>query len=70
VQFQKYSSLHAGIQRSLYMTMSGCDAKVGLSSSTLPTEILGRLRSEDELLALNIPQTSASAQWPCGDDDQ
>jgi len=52
------------------MAMFGCDAKVGLSSSTLPTEILSRLQSEDELLALNLPQTSASAQSSCDDDDQ
>jgi len=52
------------------MAMFGCDAKVGLSSSTLPTEILGRLQSEEELLALNIPQTSTSAQSSCDDDDQ
>jgi len=70
VQFQKNSSLHAGIQRFPYMAMFGCDAKVGLSSSTLPTEILGRLQSEDELLALNIPQTSTLAQSSCDDDDQ
>jgi len=60
VQFQKNSSLHAGIQRSPYMAMFGCDAKVGLSSFTLPTEIFGRLQSEEELLALNIPQTSSN----------
>lgn len=70
VQFQKNSSLHAGIQRSPYMAMFGCDAKVGLSSSTLPTEVLGRLQSEEELLALNIPQISTSAQSSCDDDDQ
>jgi len=70
VQFQKNSSLHAGIQRSPYMDMFGCDAKVGLSSSTLPTEILGRLLSDEELLALNIHQTSTSAQSSCDDDDQ
>jgi len=70
MQFQKNSSLHAGIQRSSYMAMFGCDAKVGLSSSTLPTEIHGRLQSKDELLALNIPQTSTSAQSSCDDDHQ
>jgi len=70
MQFQKNSSLHAGIQRFPYMAMFGCDAKVGLSSSMLPTEILGRLQSEVELLALNIPQTLTSAQSSCDDDDQ
>ena len=42
VQFLKNSSLHSGIQRSPYSALFGCDAKVGLTTSSLPEEILER----------------------------
>lgn len=53
VQFQKNSSLNSGIQMSPYNAMFGCEAKVGLSTSVLPSEIIARMQSEDDLMSLN-----------------
>ena len=55
VQFHKNSALHAGIKRSPYEALFGCTAKVGLTSSALPDEIVERLETEDDLLQLNNP---------------
>ncbi|XP_063592517.1 uncharacterized protein LOC134769708 [Penaeus indicus] len=52
VQFQRNSSLHAGIRRSPYADMFGCKAKVGLTSSSLPDEVIQRMQCEDDLLAV------------------
>ena len=58
VQFHKNSSLHSRIKRSSYAAMFGCDVKVGLTSSFLPTEVTERMLSEDHLLsALASPET-------------
>ncbi|XP_047485917.1 KRAB-A domain-containing protein 2-like [Penaeus chinensis] len=46
VQFQKNAAHHSGIKCSPY----GCEARVGLTSSPLPTEV-SRLESEDDLIA-------------------
>ena len=40
--------------------MFGEDPKVGLTSSSLPPEILERLQSEDDLLALHHPPNTAT----------
>ncbi|XP_076069946.1 KRAB-A domain-containing protein 2-like [Oratosquilla oratoria] len=52
VQQQKNCAHHAGINRTPYKAMFGEDPKVGLTSSSLPPEILERLKSEDDLLAV------------------
>jgi hypothetical protein len=49
VQFKKNNSHHTGINRSPYKAMFGCDAKVGLASSSLPHDILSALQSEEDL---------------------
>ncbi|XP_041376886.1 uncharacterized protein LOC121389358 [Gigantopelta aegis] len=51
VQFQKHSSLHSGIKCSPFAAQLGSGARTGLSSCSLPPEILHRLQSEDDLLA-------------------
>ncbi|XP_052806687.1 KRAB-A domain-containing protein 2-like [Mya arenaria] len=51
VQFQKNSAHHSGIKCSPYSAMFGCEARVGLTSSALPTEVIYRMESEDDLLA-------------------
>ena len=51
VQFQKNSAHHSGIKCSPYSAMFGCEARVGLTSSALPTEVIHRMESEDDLLA-------------------
>ncbi|CAG2200904.1 unnamed protein product [Mytilus edulis] len=37
-------------KKSPYKAMFGCDAKIGLSSSSLPQEILGSLQTEEDLI--------------------
>ncbi|XP_037790651.1 uncharacterized protein LOC119586011 [Penaeus monodon] len=52
VQHQKNSAHHSGIKRTPFKAMFGIDPRVGLASSSLPLEILERLQSDDDLLAL------------------
>jgi len=52
VQFQKNAAHHSGIKCSPYSAMFGCEARVGLTSSPLPTEVVSRLESEDDLIAV------------------
>ena len=51
VQFSKNTSHHSGINQSPYLALFGSPPRVGLRSTTLPTEILERMVSEDDLLA-------------------
>ncbi|CAM1326349.1 KRBA2 (predicted) [Pycnogonum litorale] len=66
VQFQKNSSFHCGIQRSPYAAMFGCEAKVGLTSSSLPTGVVERMQSEDDLVSAlsNLPTIPEQLQEP------
>ena len=50
VQFQKNSSHHSGIKSTPFAALLGSDAKVGLTTSSLPSEILSKLQTEDDLL--------------------
>jgi transposase InsO family protein len=52
VQFQKNSALHSGIKCSPYSAMFGCEARVGLTTSSLPVEVIARMESEEDLLAV------------------
>jgi hypothetical protein len=49
VQFQKNLSYHSGIKRTPYKAMFGVEAKVGLTSSSLPDEIISKISTEDDL---------------------
>lgn len=51
LQFQKNSAHHQGVKGSPYSAVFGCEAHVGLTSSTLPQEVIYRLESEKGLLA-------------------
>ena len=51
VQFSKNTSHHSGINQSPYVALFGGQPRVGLRSTTLPTEILERMVSEDDLFA-------------------
>ena len=64
VQFQKNTAHHAGIKCSPYSALFGCDARIGLTSSSLPQEIIERMQSEDDLIALVTASASASFQEP------
>ena len=55
VQQQKNCAHHAGINLSPYKAMFGEDPKVGLTSSSLPPEILETLQSEDDLREFHQP---------------
>ena len=69
VQNMKNSSYHSGIKCTPYSAMFGTEPKVGLTSSSLPSEIIERLQTEDDLLAVvNSPKeestTPATATSP------
>ena len=64
VQFYKNSAYHAGIKCSSYSAMFGCDAREGLTSSSLPKEVIDKLENEDDLYSVvtqpNQPLQKAS----------
>ena len=49
IQFIKNRSFHQGIQQSPYEAMFGCNAKVGLSTSNLPIEVIYNLVTDEDL---------------------
>jgi hypothetical protein len=58
VQFNKNNSHHSGINRTPYKAMFGSDAKMDLTSSPLPQEMLSTLSTEEDLVAhVEIKQT-------------
>ena len=64
VQQKKNCAHHAGIKRTPYKAMFGEDPKIGLTSSSLPHEILERIQTEDDLLALHQSPPTANAESP------
>ncbi|XP_045112503.1 KRAB-A domain-containing protein 2-like [Portunus trituberculatus] len=72
VQFSKNSAYHAGIKRSPYAAMFGVNARVGLTSTSLPHEIISSLQSEQDLVTLlqeretdtNNPETESTVHEP------
>ncbi|XP_076031184.1 uncharacterized protein LOC143019434 [Oratosquilla oratoria] len=50
------------LNRTPYKAMFGEDPKVGLTSSSLPPEILERLKSEDDLLTVLQPPSSTNTE--------
>ncbi|KAK3857264.1 hypothetical protein Pcinc_036472 [Petrolisthes cinctipes] len=61
VQFQKNSSHHAGIKRSPYSALFGNEARVGLTTSSLPREILDNLESEHDSARLDLAPAESPA---------
>jgi hypothetical protein len=51
-QFRKNSSFNAGIKQSPYATLFGIKARIGLTSSPLPHDVIQKLQTEDDLLAI------------------
>jgi hypothetical protein len=47
---RKNNSHHSGINRSSYKAKFGCDAKIGLSTSSLPHGLLYSLETEEDLV--------------------
>ena len=66
VQFSKNSAYCAAIKRSPYEALFGCRTKVGLTSTSLPAEVIERLQSEEDLLAT----LSSDAESVAPDDEQ
>ena len=62
VQFQKNSSFHSGIQRSPFTALFGSDAKVGLTTSALPHDVIHRLQSEDDVTTDKIISLRSAVQ--------
>ncbi|KAK4311197.1 hypothetical protein Pmani_017289 [Petrolisthes manimaculis] len=70
VQQMKNASYHTGIKRTPYTAMFGTAPKVGLTSSSIPVEVIERLETEDDLCkALTVPPNSADDMPPPQPDD-
>ena len=52
VQFQNNSAYHSGIKCSPYSAMFGSEARIGLTSSSLPNELMSTIESEADLFAV------------------
>ena len=62
VQNMKNSAYQFGIKRTPYAATFGTEPKVGLTSSSLPSETLERLQTEDDLLAVLSTLTEATTE--------
>jgi hypothetical protein len=51
VQFMKNTSYHSGINQTPYKALFGCDPRSGLRSTTLPTEVMEALVTEEDFEA-------------------
>ena len=51
VQFQKNTRHHSGIQQTPYEALFGISQRVGLRSTALPSEVLERIITEDDLFS-------------------
>lgn len=49
VQFMKNRSFHSGIKQSPYKAMFGIEPRVGLSTSSLPSDVLKDIQNEEDL---------------------
>lgn len=49
VQFMKNRAYHSGIKQSPYKALFGIEPRVGLSTSSLPQEIINYIQDEDDL---------------------
>ena len=64
VQFHKNSGLHAGIQCSPYAALFGFEAKVWLTTSSLPTEVVERRLRMISWLPFQNPAPPVKSLWP------
>lgn len=49
VQLMKNRAFHSGIKRTPYEALFGCKVKVGLTTSSLPQDVLQTIKSEEDL---------------------
>jgi len=68
-QFQKNLAHHSGINCSPYSAMFGCEAKIGLISSALPTEVIATMQNEDDLVAALTSSSSQNSTAEVATDD-
>ena len=60
VQFQKTTAHHSGIKRSPCSVLFGEEVRVGLTTSSLPQEVLSKLDNEENFLDVIMDQSSTS----------
>ena len=70
VQFRKNSSFNAGIKQSPYATLFGIEARIGLTSSSLPHDVIQKLQTEDDLLAILSSNSTQPDTQPLPDTTQ
>lgn len=76
VQLMKNRALHSGIKRTPYEALFGCKVKVGLTTSSLPQDVLDGIQSEEDLerIVNNIhttePQPAPPSLVPTSQTDQ
>lgn len=49
IQFMKNSTFNSSIKKSPYKAMFGCEARLGLSTTSIPKELLDSLQNEEDL---------------------
>ena len=64
VQFDYNSSYHSVRKRSLYSAMFDCEARIGLTSSSLPNRIISTVETEEDLLSTLSNNVSSPADVP------
>ncbi|XP_050499952.1 KRAB-A domain-containing protein 2-like [Diabrotica virgifera virgifera] len=69
IQLMKNSALHSGIKRTPYEAMFGCPPKHGLATSSIPTEALTNVESEEDLEAV-IRDITVSGEHDTGENIQ
>ena len=69
-QFRKNSSFNAGIKQSPYATLFGIEARIGLTSSSLPHDVIQKLQTEDDLLAILSSNSTQPDTQPLPDTTQ
>ncbi|CAC5368193.1 unnamed protein product [Mytilus coruscus] len=72
VQFEKNRSHHSGINRAQYKAMFGVDARVGLTSSSLPDELVAKIDSQEHLSDLENMELNINTddENTCTTDDE
>lgn len=71
VQWQKNTSLHRIIGRSPYKSLYGADPKIGLNSTNLPSNLIDKILTEEDLKAINTNSINNNTESlpNNGDDD-
>jgi hypothetical protein len=70
VQFRKNSSFNAGIEQSSYATLFCIEARIGLTSSSLPHDVIQKLETEDDLLDILSSNSTQPETQPLPDTTQ